>query len=117
MHPGGPATSSEPRSQSAARVAIIDDHDVVHAGVEAWCASADPSISVVGSFFTATEFFSAFPSFPDGVDVVVLDLQLDASKPDFETLRALCARGQRVVVYSYLTADEVVLTCLELGAV
>src|SRR6202011_1589340 len=98
-------------------VAIIDDHDVVHAGVEAWCADADPPIRVVGSFATPTEFFASSPDGADGVDVVLLDLQIDGNRPEFRTLHALCESGQRVVVYSHLAADEVILNCLDVGAV
>ncbi|WP_396910869.1 response regulator [Mycolicibacterium sp.] len=98
-------------------VAVIDDHDVVHAGVEAWCAEADPPIALVGSFTTPTAFLARFPDLPGTVDVVLLDLQIDGNKPEFETLRTLCHAGQRVVVYSHLVADEVILTCLDIGAV
>lgn len=99
------------------RIVTIDDHDVVHAGVEAWCASADPPITVVGGFATPADFFEAVPDYRDTVDVILLDLQIQAEKPDFDTLRTLCDDGRRVVVYSYLSSDEVILTCLDLGAV
>ncbi|MFV8228630.1 response regulator [Mycolicibacterium fortuitum] len=107
-----PADSAAPIT-----VAVIDDHDVVHAGVEAWCAHADPAIEVVGSFPTPTAFFARFPDVPDSVDVVLLDLQIDGNKPEFDTLHKLCRVGQRVVVYSHLAADEVILTCLDIGAI
>ncbi|GAA2534278.1 DNA-binding response regulator [Mycolicibacterium diernhoferi] len=93
-------------------VAIIDDHDVVHAGIEAWCAEADPGIRVAGSFFTSDDYLDVSPS----VDVVILDLQFGGTKPDFDTLRRFCAGGQKVIVYSHLTADEVILTSLDIGA-
>jgi DNA-binding NarL/FixJ family response regulator len=98
-------------------VAIIDDHDVVHAGVEAWCAKAEPPIDLVGNFLHPNEFLTRFPDIPNQVDVVLLDLQIDGNRPDFETLRKLCESGQRVIIYSHLTADEIILTSLELGAV
>lgn len=97
--------------------AIIDDHDVVHAGVEAWCARADPPVELVGNFLHPKEFLVAFPDIPNQVDVVLLDLQIDGNRPDFETLRKLSAAGQRVIVYSHLTADEIILSSLEFGAV
>lgn len=97
-------------------IAIVDDHDVVHAGIGAWCAEADPPVRLIGGYYSPAEFLSAFPEAPNEIDVVVLDLQF-AGKPDFDILRRLCKRGQRVVVYSYLSADEVILTCLDIGAV
>ncbi|WP_102144542.1 DNA-binding response regulator [Mycobacterium hubeiense] len=100
----------------APRIAIVDDHDVVHAGVEAWCAGANPPVGLLGSFHSPAEFLSVYPEAADEVDVVVIDLQF-AGKPDFGFLSTLCKRGQRVIVYSYLSADEVILTCLDIGAV
>lgn len=99
------------------RIAVVDDHDVVHAGIQAWCADAGPPITVVGSYMRATDFLMAHPSPVDEVDVVLLDLQIEGSRPDFDVLKDLAARDLRVIVYSHVTADEVILTCLELGAV
>jgi len=98
-------------------VATIDDHDVVHAGIEAWCADAHPPIRLVGSFSTPGEFLARYPDDTGEVDVVLLDLQIDGNRPEFDALGGLCEAGQRVIVYSHLTADEVILTCLDLGAV
>lgn len=109
--------STELDTGPAVRVAIIDDHDVVHAGIEAWCRDADPPIALVGSFLSPNDFFTTYSNRLDSVDVVLLDLQIDGNKPDFETLRTLSERGKCVVVYSHLTADEVILTCLDIGAV
>ncbi|QEN11960.1 response regulator transcription factor [Mycolicibacterium sp. ELW1] len=99
------------------RVAIIDDHDVVHAGVEAWCARADPPIEVVGSFTNPADYFARFPD-PAGpdVDVVLLDLQIDGHRPEWTALSRMCQAGQRVIVYSHMFTDEVILSCLEMGA-
>jgi DNA-binding NarL/FixJ family response regulator len=98
-------------------VAIIDDHDVVHAGVEAWCSQADPPISVVGNFHSPREFTATYPNLPaSDVDVVLFDLQIDGNKPDLDVLRNLCDSGQRVIVYSHMFSDEVILASLEMGA-
>jgi DNA-binding NarL/FixJ family response regulator len=104
-------------ARPAVTVAIIDDHEIVHAGVEAWCAQADPPIRLVGSYLHPKDFLARYPDVPNDVDVVLLDPQIDGNRPDFDTLRRLCESGQRVIVYSHLTADEVVLTSLDLGAV
>ncbi|BBX18396.1 LuxR family transcriptional regulator [Mycolicibacterium duvalii] len=101
----------------AVRIAIIDDHDVVHAGVQAWCAQADPPIEVVGCFLEPAEYFAARSDGAADADVVLLDLQIEGNRPDFEALRRLSDGEQRVIVYSHISADEVILTCLELGAV
>lgn len=103
-------------AQRRVTVAVIDDQDVVHAGVEAWCAAADPPIDLVGNYLHPKEFLTAFPAVPHEVDVVLLDLQIEGSRPDFDILRTLSQAGQRVVVYSHLAADEIILRSLDLGA-
>lgn len=98
-------------------VVIIDDHDVVHAGVQAWCAEADPPIRFVGNFLEPQDFVDRYPVASPDVDVVLFDLQIDGNRPSFDTLRELCESGHRVVVYSHITADEIILSCLDLGAI
>jgi DNA-binding NarL/FixJ family response regulator len=102
---------------STVRTVIIDDHDVVHAGVQAWCADADPPIDFVGNYLHPLEFAQRQPAGSPDVDVVLFDLQIDGNKPSFDTLRSLCEAGHRVIVYSHITADEVILHCLDLGAI
>lgn len=104
-------------SSPPVRAVIIDDHDVVHAGVHAWCAGAEPEIRFVGDFLNPEEFFFRHAVGSDSVDVVVFDLQIDGSSPAFDTLERLCQIGHRVVVFSHISADEIILKCLELGAV
>ncbi|MGE0214214.1 response regulator [Mycolicibacterium sp.] len=99
------------------RIAIIDDHDVVHAGIQAWCVDVDPPIELAGSFMCPEEYFLHDHDDADDIDVVLLDLQIEGSRPDFDTLKRLVDAGRRVIVYSHITADEVILRCLELGAV
>lgn len=113
----GDATLSSDSPPQSVAVAIIDDHDVVHAGIEAWCADADPPVRLVGSFLTPQDYFTRYPQAPNEVDVVLLDLQIDGARPDFEALKRLCQSGQCVIVYSHMTTDEVILTSLDLGAV
>lgn len=103
-------------SHGPVRVAVVDDHDVVHAGVEAWFARSDPTIRVV---HTATDAEAGAPERLDAagpVDVVILDLYLGTGRPDLGLLRALVAAGRRVVVFSGTTDPAVVLDCLDLGA-
>ncbi|MGP4058408.1 DNA-binding response regulator [Mycobacterium sp. 4D054] len=109
--------SREGEARRPVRIAIIDDHDVVHAGIQAWCGDADPPIELVDSFMRPAEYFDKHPADGGDVDVVLLDLQIEGHRPDFETLSRLADRDQRVIVYSHITADEVILRCLDLGAV
>jgi DNA-binding NarL/FixJ family response regulator len=95
-------------------VAIVDDHDVVHAGIEAWCRDAQPPIALAGSF---TDPADLDPADLGGVDVIILDLQFQESRPDLEVVRRFVAAGYRVIVYTMSTDTAAVLTCLDFGAV
>lgn len=104
-------------AEQAISVAVIDKHDVVHAGIRTWCAQTDSPITVVGSFRTCGEMLAQYPDPPNQIDVVVFELVRDDGRPAFEALRAMCQAGQRVIVYSRLPNDEVILTSLDIGAV
>ena len=97
---------------AAPRVAIVDDHDVVHAGLEAWLVEADV---VVAARERDREGAAALAERTD-VDVVVLDLLLGGPHPELELLSDLVGAGLRVVVHSSLTTPAVILDCLERGA-
>ena len=68
------------------RVVVIDDHDVVHAGVQLWCANAEPSIEFVGNYVEPQEFADQQLSVTHDVDVVLFDLQVDGKRPAFDAL-------------------------------
>lgn len=102
---------------SAITVAVVDEHDVAHAGIAAWCAQADLPIDILGSFHSPTELLARYPDIPNDVDVVIFDVVVDGNRPSFDALRTMCQAGQRVIVYSPLSTDEVILTCLDMGAV
>lgn len=103
------------QERDAASVAVIDDHDAIHAAVEIWCATADPPIHFAGSFFSLGAFIDARPLDRKQSGVVVFDLELHSRRLDFDGLAHLTRVGYRVIVYSHLAADEIILTCLELG--
>jgi DNA-binding NarL/FixJ family response regulator len=106
---------AEADQRSAPTIVVIDDHEVVHAGISAWCAGADPPVSVVAGFDSAEAFHAAHSDGGIDYDVAILELRL-ADKMDFTLLRALCEQNRRVIVYSDVSADEVILTCLDIGA-
>lgn len=103
--------------QSEIAVAIIDAQDVVHAGLEAWLTGSVPPIKIVGNYTDPADFMVDYPAATPIVDVVLSALQYDGHRPKFDALRQLCRAGHRVIVYSYLVADEVILTSLDAGAV
>jgi DNA-binding NarL/FixJ family response regulator len=93
---------------------VVDDHPVVVAGVRAWCALADPPITVVDSGPTLA---TAVVGPGAEADVVVLDLQLDLSGPAYGNLKWLVDAGRRVVVSTMRDDQDTALTCLDIGAV
>lgn len=96
-------------------VTVIDDHDAIRLAVQIWCQQADPPISTYGGYESTAEFLAARQDGSQGV--VVFDLEQRGHRPDFPGLEKVAAIGHRVIVYSHLAGDEVILRCLELGAV
>ncbi|KAA0024914.1 response regulator transcription factor [Antrihabitans cavernicola] len=109
-------TASDNPTQRKLRAVIIDDHAVIHDGIQAWCDAAVPPISVADRYTDPHEFIRAFP-IHDRIDVVVLDLQFEQHEPDLAALRTICEDGYRVIIYSQHTEPILVLNCLDMGAV
>ena len=99
-------------------VAVIDGHDAIHAAIELWCSQAEPPIRFDGKFYSAEQFLEAYPD-PETSDIgaVVLELEMKRHCVDFSALDSIVARRHRVIVYSHWATDEVILTCLDHGAV
>jgi DNA-binding NarL/FixJ family response regulator len=109
-------TIRRPDVQRPFTVAVVDDHDAIHAAVKHWCRSVHPPISCVAGYLSVDDFLGAHPD-ESTVDVVVLDLELESRRPDFVELARVVDAGHRVIVYSHLPADEIILRTLEMGAV
>ena len=99
-------------------VAVIDEHDAIHAAVELWCSKTQPRIPLAGTYFSADQFLAEHPS-PSASDVgpVVLELPQQRNGVDFSGLDRIVSRRHRVIVYSHIATDEVILTALDRGAV
>jgi DNA-binding NarL/FixJ family response regulator len=104
-------------NQSLTTIAIIDTYDVVHAGVESWLTRSQPRIKVALNCRTPAEFLANCRIARPSVDVVLFALQYDGRAPDFGSLRMLCRSGHRVIVYTHLVSDEIILTSLDCGAI
>jgi DNA-binding NarL/FixJ family response regulator len=99
-----------------AAVAVVDEHDAIHAAVQLWCQQAQPPIPCAGTYFSAEQFLAEYPSAP-GIGPVVLELQKQRDGVDFSALDRIVSRRHRVIVYSHIATDEVILTALDRGAV
>lgn len=100
-------------SSEVITVVVVEDHPAIVAGLEAWCAAADPPIEVVGSGATPAVAWTE-PGLSAGV--VVFDLQLTEQVPSYGDLRRLVDAGRQVIVYSMREDRDTILTCLDLGA-
>jgi DNA-binding NarL/FixJ family response regulator len=99
-------------------VAVVDDHDAIHAAVELWCSQSEPRIRVAGHYFSAQEFLRKHPCARESeITTVVLDIESADRRIDFEGMDRMIESRYRVIVYSDVAADEVILTCLERGVV
>ena len=98
-----------------AQIVIVDEHDAVCAGVESWLVRPNPGFTLAGSFRRSTEYLRWLATHRHAVDVVVSEIQEDGHPPDLDRLQELCAAGPPVVVYSRITADEVILSCIDFG--
>jgi DNA-binding NarL/FixJ family response regulator len=97
------------------RVAVIDEHEVVRAGVQSWLAELDSPLTVSGSFACPAQYLACLQSDRE-IDVLVTEIQENGHAPDLDSLRELCAAVPAVVVYSRLTAPEIILASLDAGA-
>lgn len=96
-------------------VALIDEHDVVRSGLEAWLAAELPLVRVRGSFAGPDGYLRWHPT-AEGIDALVTEIQEGGRAPDMESLRRLCDSGPPVIIYSHLSSDEVILAAIEAGA-
>lgn len=104
-------------STESLRIAVVDDHDIVHTGIAARCAQANPPIGVVSNHLTAESFLTTHPNADPDLSAVVLDLELRSRQPDFDSLATIADAGHTVIVYTHLENDEIILRCLDIGAV
>jgi DNA-binding NarL/FixJ family response regulator len=102
-------------SVAGLRVAIVDEHEVVRAGLSSWLDAQAPQLSPVGGFARAAELLTWLPGTP-GLDVVVAEIRENGHAPDLDGLRGLCAAVPAVIVHSAVNSDEVILSSLDAGA-
>ena len=95
------------------RLAIVDDHQMVLAGLRAWLHEAADDVRVVIQSSRWTDLLS-HPEFP--VDVVLLDLDLGDGVPPALRIATLRAADVPTVIISTLADPETIRGCLAAGA-
>lgn len=101
------------RATDAITIALVDDHQLVRAGLGALFTPADEGVRVVASVQTVAELRRS-PGW--GADVVLLDLVLADDSMIEDNLDALTAAGSRVVVVSARAEAAMVRRALRAGA-
>jgi two-component system nitrate/nitrite response regulator NarL len=94
-------------------VAVIDDHPVVHEGVQAWLGQSPTRPIELVAAGDSVELALTGPG--RDADVLLLDLNLHGQMA-IDDLAMLTAAGRRVVVYSEHADDETVLAVMDRGA-
>jgi DNA-binding NarL/FixJ family response regulator len=100
-------------SAPALRLAIVDDHQMVLSGLQAWVGQADGRIEVVIAVASWADLLD-HPAFP--VDVVLLDLDLGDGVPTPLKISTLRHAGIATVVISTLADPAHIRICLAAGA-
>jgi DNA-binding NarL/FixJ family response regulator len=95
------------------RLAIVDDHQMVLSGLEAWVGHAGGAMQVVIAAISWADLLD-HPAFP--VDVVLLDLDLADDIPAPLKISTLRQAGVATVVISTLADPAGIRACLAAGA-
>lgn len=94
------------------RLAVIDDHLAISAGVP---AALGQLVSLNGDV-PAARTVDALVADADSLDVVLLDVRLDDGSSAPENVRLLVGRGWRVVLFTQVRNPLVIGQCLRAGA-
>ncbi|GAA1022885.1 hypothetical protein Aple_100440 [Acrocarpospora pleiomorpha] len=92
---------------------MIDDQDVVRAGLNAWCRDSDPPVVVIAS---GPDISTALTGPARHAKVVILDLHLRRPDPSLQGLRSLVEAGHNVVVYTHEVDPTIARRCIRVGA-
>lgn len=107
--------SSWANPPKSVRIAIIDDHDAVRTGVRTWCTEAVPPILVQAEYNSAAELLTSTPT-RGNLDVVTLDIETPDQRINLALIELVGKAGHRIVIYSRIESEEVIMKCLDLGA-
>ncbi len=96
---------------------VIDDHPIVHAGVVRWVAEASIPTGAVPAYRSVADFLKERHSDNGATDVIIFDPERGEQRPDYAGLQELCKLNHRVVAYSRIASSEIILKCLDAGAI
>jgi DNA-binding NarL/FixJ family response regulator len=115
---GEPATDRRcDESTTLLPLVVIDDHPVVHTGVRHWLAEASIPTNTVCAYRSVAQFLTEHQRHCATTAVIIYDPEHGEERPDYAGLQQLCELGHRVVAYSRIASAEIILNCLDAGAV
>jgi DNA-binding NarL/FixJ family response regulator len=96
---------------------IVEDHPATTAGVQLWCAQANPPIELID---VGDQLSGLWTEPAASADVVIFDLHLDDRDgripvPEYGALRDLVEAGRSVIVYSSSSQPTTITRCIDLG--
>ena len=126
--PGTPSHNSRPLGEPASDkrglesttpmpLIVIDDHPVVHTGIRHWLAKASIPTDTASAYRSVAQFLNEHRLRPTTTAVIIYDPEHGEQRPHYGGLQQLCDLGHRVVVYSRIASAEIILNCLDAGAV
>jgi DNA-binding NarL/FixJ family response regulator len=109
-------SSAESRRGTGASVAVIDVNDAIHMAVRLWSSQAVPPIQYVGGFSSVDLFLGAYPSGVErDLSCVIFDAGLPDRRIDSAGIDRIVLAHHRLIVYTQVVTDEIVLSSLERG--
>jgi two-component system, NarL family, nitrate/nitrite response regulator NarL len=94
-------------------LALVDDHELVRQGLDAWLSASGPALTVLATAATVADLAGTAGW---GADVVLLDLCLGDGSTVEDNIAALRSGGMQVVVVSQNDDPAVVRRSLRAGA-
>jgi DNA-binding NarL/FixJ family response regulator len=96
---------------------VIDDQPIVHTGIRSWVAEASVLTGAVHAYRSVAEFLKEHQRHTTATEVIIYDPEHGEQRPDYVGLQQLCNLQHRVIAYSRIASAEIILSCLDVGAV
>ncbi|WP_054955914.1 response regulator [Paenibacillus dakarensis] len=102
---------------SAIRILLADDHDMVRMGLKTYL-SLDSSFEVIGEASNGQEVLDYLRGHKEAPDLILMDLMMPVMN-GAETTKAVMSEfpGQKIVILTSFLEDNLVVECIEAGAV
>jgi DNA-binding NarL/FixJ family response regulator len=104
-------------STSPVPLVVIDDHPIVHTGVRHWVAKAAIQTDTLPAYRSVAQFLDEHQRQSPTAAMIIYDPEHGEQRPDYAGLQQLCELGHQVIAYSRIASVEIILNCLDAGAI